>query len=125
MASTLQDFRADFPIADPNTGAITPEFLRFLFDTGVFSQEINGEVTDALTTANAAQASADSAQTEVDALELVVAGLEFDDLVDVDMTTTPPTNGQVPAWSSGQSLAPCYPKWRWWLCICRTSCVDS
>jgi len=104
VVTKVQDFRSEFPICDPETGIITPEFLRFLQERGSSVVGAEDSASDALTAANSAQDSADTAQGEVDALESVVAALSIDDLTDVDTSSTAPTNGQVLEWESSSSL---------------------
>jgi hypothetical protein len=103
MVSEVQDFRAEFPLVDPETGLATPEFLRFLQQRGGSLIGAEDDAASALTVAQSAQTTANTAQTEVDALETVVAGLGIDDLTDVDTSTTPPTDGQALIWVDANS----------------------
>jgi len=103
MVSEVQDFRAEFPLVDPETGLATPEFLRFLQQRGGSLIGAEDDASSALTAAQSAQTTADTAQTEVNALEVVVAGLGIDDLTDVDTTTSAPTDGQALVWVDADS----------------------
>lgn len=79
MADLAQPLNSRMPIV--NSDGIPTEF--FIQWAQQFSQDA------------ASGSDVDVVQAEVDALEATVASLELDDLTDVDVTTTPPTDEQL------------------------------
>ena len=51
MVDLVVDLRPEFPIVDPETGIITPEFLRFLQERGGFLSGAAEETTQVIASA--------------------------------------------------------------------------
>lgn len=101
---SIQNLDKRFPIVNPD-GTPTDYLIRLLNDRGISQQEDEENLLDkADKTTQIIAGTGLSGGGDLSADRTIDLNATFDDLTDVDMTSTPPTAGQVPVWDAVNSL---------------------